>query len=65
MQTLLDRGHTTQQANDKEQAVDAYVELLYLVGPEKLPEDVKAYLVDSLDGGRFEDLLDNKQPAER
>ena len=57
-ETLVDTGHTMQQAGDKEQAIDAYTALLYFLGPEKLPDEAKAYLTGALEGTKLQDLLD-------
>lgn len=54
---VLLRGREALDAGDVDRALDAFVDALFLVGPDKLPGDAAAVIAHRLDHDRFRSIL--------
>ena len=54
---VLARGREALAAGDVETALDAFVDVLFLVGPDKLPDDAAAVIAFRVEHDRFRSIL--------
>lgn len=54
---VIARGRRALEAGDVETALDAFVDALFLVGPDKLPDDAAAVIAFRLEHDRFRSIL--------
>ena len=54
---LLSKAIHQQRSKNDAEAMNAYVQLLFIVGPEGLPSDAAAYLERTLENPRLKDIL--------
>jgi len=57
VESLLEEGRHQQRSKNDAEAMNAYVQLLFIVGPEGLPSDAAAYLERTLENPRLKDIL--------
>lgn len=55
--SLLAEGRLQQRSRNDAEATHAYVQLLFIVGPEALPADVAFYLENALENPRLKDVV--------
>ncbi len=58
---LLERGQQQEKAGDEAEAHDAYMRLLFTVGPDALPADAAKSLAKALDHDRFKEIVAAQQ----
>ena len=61
--SLLEEGRHQQRSKNDAEAMNAYVQLLFIVGPEGLPGDAASYLERTLENPRLKDILGPAAPT--
>lgn len=57
VERLVETGRERMQAGDEAEALDAFVSVLFMMGPQALPEDAAAFVSRELEHDRFKEIL--------